>query len=40
MDGVAAACEAFCEAVVFLKYFREMPDPRQPGKSLPLRRRG
>jgi hypothetical protein len=28
MDGVAAACEA----VVFLKYFREMPDPRQPGK--------
>jgi predicted transposase YbfD/YdcC len=32
MDGVAATCGAFGEAVVFLKYFRNMPDPRQPGK--------
>jgi predicted transposase YbfD/YdcC len=32
MDGVAANCGAFGEAVVFLKYFRNMPDPRQPGK--------
>ena len=32
MDGVAAACDAFGEAVVFLKYFRDMPDPRQRGK--------
>src|SRR5208282_6911289 len=32
MDGVAANCEAFAEAVVFLKYFRDMPDPRQCGK--------
>jgi len=28
----AAGCEAFGEAVVFLKYFRDMPNPRQPGK--------
>jgi predicted transposase YbfD/YdcC len=32
MDGVAANCEAFAEAVVFLKYCRDMPDPRQCGK--------
>jgi len=32
MDGVAANCEAFAEAIVFLKYFRDMPDPRQCGK--------
>jgi predicted transposase YbfD/YdcC len=32
MDDVAADCGAFGEAVVFLKYFRDMPDPRQPGK--------
>jgi len=32
MDGVAANCEAFAEAVVFLRYFRDMPDPRQCGK--------
>jgi predicted transposase YbfD/YdcC len=32
MDGVAGDCEAFAEAVVFLKYFRDMPDPRQCGK--------
>ena len=32
MDGVAATCGAFGEAVVFLKYFKDMPDPRQPGK--------
>jgi predicted transposase YbfD/YdcC len=32
MDGVAGDCGAFGEAVVFLKYFRDMPDPRQCGK--------
>jgi hypothetical protein len=32
MDGVAAACGAFGEAVVFLRYFEDLPDPRQPGK--------
>jgi hypothetical protein len=32
MDGVAADCEALAEAVVFLKYFRDRPDPRQCGK--------
>lgn len=32
MDGIAADRGAFGEAVVFLKYFRDMPDPRQPGK--------
>jgi predicted transposase YbfD/YdcC len=32
MDDVAADCRAFGEAVVFLKYFRDMPDLRQPGK--------
>src|ERR1700693_4305795 len=32
MDGVATDCEAFGEAVVFLRYFKDMPDPRQRGK--------
>jgi predicted transposase YbfD/YdcC len=32
MDGVVAGCEAFGEAVVFLKHFKDMPDPRQRGK--------
>ena len=32
MDGIAADRGAFGEAVVFLKYFRDMPDPRQRGK--------
>jgi predicted transposase YbfD/YdcC len=32
MDGEAAAFEAFGETVVFLKYFNDMPDPRQRGK--------
>jgi len=32
MDRVAAACGAFGETVVFLKYFSDMADPRQPGK--------
>jgi predicted transposase YbfD/YdcC len=32
MDGAAADYEAFGEAVVFLTYFRDMPDPRQRGK--------
>ena len=29
MDGAAADCGAFGEAVVFLAHFRDMPDPRQ-----------
>ena len=29
MDGTAADCGAFGEAVVFLAHFRDMPDPRQ-----------
>lgn len=32
MDGVAADCEAFDEAVVFLRYFEDLPDPRQRAK--------
>jgi hypothetical protein len=28
MDGVVADWEAFAEAVIFLKYFKDMPDPR------------
>jgi predicted transposase YbfD/YdcC len=32
MDGVAEGCGAFGEAVVFLRYFEDLPDPRQPGK--------
>ncbi len=31
MDGDASGCEAFGEAVVVLKYFRDMPNPPQPG---------
>jgi|SRR5271165_1000689 len=32
MDGVATAGTAFNEAVVFLSYFNDLRDPRQPGK--------
>jgi predicted transposase YbfD/YdcC len=32
MAGVAAACGAFSEAVVFLRHFEDLPDPRQRGK--------
>jgi len=32
MDGGAADCGAFGEAVSFLSHFRDMPDPRQRGK--------
>jgi predicted transposase YbfD/YdcC len=32
MVGMAAVCEAFSEAVVFLRYFEDLPDPRQRGK--------
>ena len=32
MAGVARDCEAFGEAVVFLRYLRDLPDPRQRGK--------
>ena len=32
MDGTAADCGAFGEAVVFLTHFRDLPDPRQRGK--------
>jgi hypothetical protein len=32
MDGAAADCGAFGEAVVFLTHFRDLPDPRQRGK--------
>src|ERR1700674_3202948 len=32
MDGTAADCGGFGEAVAFLSYFRDMPDPRQRGK--------
>ena len=32
MTGTAAVCEAFGEAVVFLRYFADLPDPRQRGK--------
>ena len=32
MAGMAAVCEAFSEAVVFLRYFEDLPDPRQRGK--------
>jgi hypothetical protein len=40
MDGVVADADAFLEATVFLRYFNDLPDHRQRGKSLPLRRRG
>jgi predicted transposase YbfD/YdcC len=32
MDGAAADCAAFAEAVVFLSHFKDLTDPRQPGK--------
>jgi predicted transposase YbfD/YdcC len=32
MDGEARACEASGEAVVFLRYFADLADPRQRGK--------
>src|SRR5271168_3798536 len=36
MDG-ATDCAAFDETVVFLRYFKDLQDPRQPGKiSYPL----
>jgi predicted transposase YbfD/YdcC len=34
MDDVAGECGAVLEAVVFLKHFSEMPDPRQRGKVM------
>lgn len=32
MEGVAGACEAYGESVVFLRYFEDLPDRRQHGK--------
>jgi len=32
MDGTKADCSAFDETVVFLSYFNDLQDPRQPGK--------
>jgi predicted transposase YbfD/YdcC len=32
MDGGAADCGALNESIVFLGYFEDLPDPRQPGK--------
>jgi predicted transposase YbfD/YdcC len=32
MDGTTAECAAFDETVVFLSYFKDLQDPRQPGK--------
>ena len=32
MDGATTDCAAFDETVVFLKYFNDLPDPRQQGK--------
>ena len=32
MDGTAGDCTAFAEAVVFLSHFKDLKDPRQPGK--------
>lgn len=34
MDGAAVGCGASVEAVVFLRYFEDLPDPRQRGKVL------
>jgi hypothetical protein len=34
LAGTAADCGAFSEAVVFLDYFKDFPDPRQPRKGL------
>ena len=37
MDGLDADCAALVETTVFLSYFKDMPDRRQPGKiSYPL----
>jgi predicted transposase YbfD/YdcC len=32
MDSAAAECAGFAETVVFLNYFKDLKDPRQPGK--------
>ena len=32
MDDAATACEGFDEAIVFLRHFERLPDPRQKGK--------
>jgi predicted transposase YbfD/YdcC len=34
MAGLAAAYDAFDEAIVFLEHFRDLPDPRQRGKVM------
>jgi predicted transposase YbfD/YdcC len=34
MDEAATACAAFDEAVVFLRHFSDLKDPRQPGKGM------
>jgi hypothetical protein len=34
MDEAATACAAFDEAVVFLRHFSDLKDPRQPGKVM------
>jgi predicted transposase YbfD/YdcC len=34
MDGTATDCGALSEAVVFLNYFNDLPDPRQRGKVM------
>jgi predicted transposase YbfD/YdcC len=37
MDGATTDCAAFYETVVFLSHFKDLQDPRQPGKvSYPL----
>lgn len=38
MEGAGAECASLGEAVVFLRYFEDLPDPRQRGKVMyPLR---
>src|SRR5215469_1857706 len=34
METATAEFGALCEAVVFLKYFKDLPDPRQRGKVI------
>src|SRR5258708_11179988 len=34
MDDVATDCGAVFEAAVFLRYFNDLPDPRQRGKVM------
>ena len=34
MEKAAAECGAISEAIVFLEYFKNFPDPRQPGKVI------